>query len=68
MAMAENAEARGEPWLSFFDPPELADILRSKGFTDVEDAGFAALVSRFSSELGKGLQPGTGGHVIRASR
>jgi methyltransferase (TIGR00027 family) len=68
MTMAENAEARGEPWLSFFDPPELADILRSKGFTDVEDAGFAALVSRFSSELGKGLQPGTGGHVIRASR
>ena len=31
-AMAESAAARGEPWLSFFDPPELAAILRDKGF------------------------------------
>ena len=32
MAVAEHAAARGEPWLSFFDPPELAAILRDKGF------------------------------------
>jgi methyltransferase (TIGR00027 family) len=67
-AMAESAAARGEPWLSFFDPPEIVVILRSKGFTDIEDVGFAELVNRYSPDLGKGLQPGRGGHVTRASR
>ena len=64
-AMAESAAARGEPWLSFFDPPELAAILRGKGFADIEDVGFADVINRYSPELGKGLQSG-GGHVIRA--
>jgi methyltransferase (TIGR00027 family) len=66
-AMAESAAVRGEPWLSFFDPPELAGILRGKGFQDIEDLGFADLIKHYSPELGKGLQPG-GGHVIRAAR
>jgi hypothetical protein len=65
--MAESAAVRGEPWLSFFDPPELAGILRGKGFQDIEDLGFADLIKHYSPELGKGLQPG-GGHVIRAAR
>jgi methyltransferase (TIGR00027 family) len=67
MAMAESAAARGESWLSFFDPPEIAAILREKGFGDIEDLGFADLISHYSPELGRGLQPG-GGHVIRAAR
>ena len=66
-AMAENAAARGEPWLSFFDPPEIAAILREKGFGDIEDLGFADVIKHYSPELGSGLQSG-GGHVIRASR
>jgi methyltransferase (TIGR00027 family) len=66
-AMAEGAAARGEPWLSFFDPPEIAAILRRKGFGDIEDLGFADLIKHYSPELGRGLQPG-GGHAIRASR
>jgi methyltransferase (TIGR00027 family) len=66
-AMAENAAARGEPWLSFFDPPEIAAVLRGKGFGDIEDLGFADLIKRYSPELGRGLQSG-GGHVIRAAR
>jgi methyltransferase (TIGR00027 family) len=68
MATAESAAARGEPWLSFFDPPEIAAVLRGKGFADIEDVGFAALLNRYSRELGKGFQPGPGGHVIRAER
>ena len=67
MAMAESAAARGEPWLSFFDPPKLAAILRDKGFGDIEDVAFADIIKRYSPELGTGLRPG-GGHVIRASR
>lgn len=67
MAMAESAAARGEPWLSFFDPPEVATILRGKGFQDIEDFGIADLIRHYSPELGRGLQPG-GGHVVRAQR
>jgi methyltransferase (TIGR00027 family) len=67
-AVAESAAARGEPWLSLFNPPELAAILRGKGFADIEDVGFAELVGRYSSQLAEGLQAGPGGHVIRASR
>lgn len=66
-AMAEGAAARGEPWLSFFDPPEMAAILHAKGFGDIEDLAFADVIKRYSSELGRGLQSG-GGHVIRATR
>jgi methyltransferase (TIGR00027 family) len=66
-AMAENAAARGEPWLSFFDPPEIAGILRDKGFRDIEDLGFADVIKHYSPELGRDLQSG-GGHVIRAAR
>lgn len=66
-AMAESAAARGEPWLSFFDPPEIAAVLRGKGFGDIEDLGFADVIKRYSPELGSGLQSG-GGHVIRARR
>jgi methyltransferase (TIGR00027 family) len=68
MATAERAAARGEPWLSFFDPGELSALLRDKGFADIEDLGFAEMVNRFSPELGEGLQSGPGGHVIRAER
>ncbi len=66
-ALAEGAAARGEPWLSFFDPPEIADILRGKGFGEIEDLGFGDVIRHYSAELGQGLQSG-GGHVIRASR
>ena len=67
MATAERAAVRGEPWLSFFNPDELAAILRGKGFSDIEDLGFADLVGRFSPALGEGLRRGPGGHVIRAA-
>jgi methyltransferase (TIGR00027 family) len=67
-AIAERTAARGEPWLSFFDPSELAAVLRDKGFTDIEDLGSAEMVSRFSPALGEGLRRGPGGHVIRAER
>ena len=68
MATAEQAAARGEPWLSFFDPPELSALLRHKGFIDIEDLGFVEMLTRFSPALAKGLEPGPGGHVIRAAR
>lgn len=68
MATAERAAARGEPWLSFFDPADLSALLRDKGFADIEDVGFAELVGRFSPSLAEGFRSGPGGHVIRAER
>jgi methyltransferase (TIGR00027 family) len=68
IAAAERAAARGEPWLSFFDPTELSAILRGKGFTDVEDLRVAEMVKRYPCALGTGLSVSPGGHVVRAER
>ena len=69
VAIAEGAAARGEPWLSFFDPPELAELLRDKGFEIVEDLGIAGELSeRFYGNLKQGIRIGPGGHVVRAQR
>jgi methyltransferase (TIGR00027 family) len=68
MAVAERAAARGEPWLSFFDPPELSKMLRDKGFGVVEDLGLAELSDRYYGALKEGIPIGPGGHVVRAQR
>jgi methyltransferase (TIGR00027 family) len=68
MATAERAAARGEPWLSFFNPGELSALLRRKGFAAIEDVGFAGLVGRFSPASAEGFRPGPGGHVVCARR
>ena len=68
MATAERTAARGEPWLSFFDPGELAVLLRDKGFATIEDVSFPDMVGRFSPALCEGLNGGPGGHVVRAER
>jgi methyltransferase (TIGR00027 family) len=68
MATAARAAARGEPWLSQFDPVELAEMLRAKGFVDVEDLGLAELTDRFYGALRQGIVIGPGAHVVRARR
>ncbi|SRR5579871_1281412 len=66
METAQRAAERGEPWLSFFDPAELTTILRDRGFTDIEDLGFADLLGRFLA--GEPRPSASGGHVVRAER
>jgi methyltransferase (TIGR00027 family) len=66
MAVAENAAARGEPWLSLFDPKELSEMLHRKGFAAVEDLGMAELTNRFYGSLKQGIVIGPGAHVVRA--
>jgi methyltransferase (TIGR00027 family) len=65
-AIAERAAARGEPWLSFFDPVELSGMLHDKGFANLEDLGLAELAGRFYGALKQGIRIGPGGHVVRA--
>lgn len=68
MAVAESAAARGEPWLSQFDPAEISDMLRAAGFGGIEDLGMAALAERFYGPLKKYARTGPGAHVVRARR
>jgi methyltransferase (TIGR00027 family) len=68
MAVAANAASRGEPWLSLFDPAELAAMLRGSGFGIVEDLGLAELTERFYGSLKQDIVIGPGAHVIRAKR
>jgi methyltransferase (TIGR00027 family) len=68
MAVAERAAARGEPWLSLFDPAELVGMLHDKGFGAVEDLGMAEIADRFYGDLKQGIAIGPGPHMVRAKQ
>jgi methyltransferase (TIGR00027 family) len=68
MAVAERAAARGEPWLSLFDPAELATMLQNKGFGAIEDLGMAEIADRFYGDLKQGIAIGPGAHMVRAKQ
>ncbi|GAA0535084.1 class I SAM-dependent methyltransferase [Paractinoplanes ferrugineus] len=66
-ARAERVARIGEPWLTYFEPDEIAAVLTGLGFTSIEDLGPAQLAARFFHR--PGLPPDTpGGHVLRAVR
>jgi methyltransferase (TIGR00027 family) len=68
MATAERAAARGEPWLSLFDPAEMFELLRCKGFQIVEDLGLREIAKRFYGDLRRDIKIGAGPHIVRASQ
>jgi hypothetical protein len=68
MAQAESAAARGEPWLSLFEPAELHELLRCAGFNEIEDLGAFEMAERFYGDLGRGMVLGPGPHIVRAQR
>ncbi len=47
-AMARRVAEAGEPWITHFDPPELARTLRAIGFATVEDLGGDTLHARYA--------------------
>ncbi len=62
----EQLEKIGERWVSRFEPAEMAAILRSHGFCDIEDINFQEIRSRFGHAV-QGLAPGRAGlHVVHA--
>ena len=65
-AIAERAAARGEPWLSLFDPADMAALMRARQFAEFEDVTRAELAKRYYGDLGEGLRSGPGPHVVRA--
>jgi methyltransferase (TIGR00027 family) len=66
MATAERAALRGEPWLSFFDPIELLQLLRGEGFNLIEDLGLPEIAERFYGVLRRDIVLGPGPHIVRA--
>jgi methyltransferase (TIGR00027 family) len=65
IATAERAAARGEPWLSLFDPAELLELLRGEGF-NVEDLGLLEITERLYGDLRRDITIGPGPHIVRA--
>jgi methyltransferase (TIGR00027 family) len=68
LAVAERMAALGEPWLSFFEPRELSEMLRNKGFGIVENLGLAEISDRFFGGLKQGIVIGPGPRIVRARR
>jgi len=66
-AMIARAAAVGEPWLTFFDPPELHAELSSIGFCEVEDLGPTDIAVRYFGRPSP-TPNAPGGHIVRARR
>jgi methyltransferase (TIGR00027 family) len=66
IAVAEKAAARGEPWISHFDPAELFELLRGEVFKIVEDLGLPEIAERFYGDLRREISIGPGPHIVRA--
>jgi hypothetical protein len=65
-AVAERAAALGEPWLSLFNPADMADLLQARQFGGFWDVTRAELAQRYYGELGQGVVAGPGPHLVRA--
>lgn len=65
-ALRQRAAGMGEPWLSYFDPPQMAALLRRHGFDNVEDLGPVEIGMRYLNRPDK--TPRAGAHVVRAWR
>lgn len=67
-ALAALTAEIGEPWLSHFDPDEIARELRGYGFGDLEDLGMSQTAVRYLGTPAGGPNSGAGPHMIRAAR
>lgn len=65
-ALAERVAALGEPFRSYFDPPEMMALLKSKGFGRIEDIGPREIGARFFQRRISASR--AGGHVVWARR
>ncbi len=67
-AFRENAASAGEPWVSFFDPGQMAELLAELGFEDIIDADSDALAARYFGGRSDSLVPRGPMHCAVATR
>jgi len=66
-ARAERVAKLGEPWLTYFEPDEIAAELTGRGFRKITDLGPAGLAAQYFGR--PDVPPETpGGHVLHAVR
>ncbi|WP_316191743.1 MULTISPECIES: SAM-dependent methyltransferase [unclassified Bradyrhizobium] len=67
-ALAARTAAIGEPWLSYFDPSDIANELRTCGFDITEDFSLADITGRFLGAPHGDRAREAGPHVMHARR
>ena len=64
LALVQRVAALGEPFRSHFAPPEMAVLLKSRGFDEIQDLGPREIGARYFDRL---IRPDrAGGHVVQA--
>jgi len=66
--VVRRAAARGEPWLTYFEPSTLAGALRGIGFTAVEDLGPDEIHERYFKGRTDGLRLNGVARLLKAGR
>ena len=66
--MAGLVHAAGEPWLSTFEPGQLASELRAIGFREIEDLDADAINERYFSNRSDGLRVGSLARLVWARK
>jgi methyltransferase (TIGR00027 family) len=64
--LAHKMAVIGEPWQTFFDPPQLAMELKDIGFTQVEDLGPKDINDKFFNDRADKSKVGSFGHLMKA--
>jgi methyltransferase (TIGR00027 family) len=67
-ALAMRVAKAGEPFLSHFNPNDMAAILRGCGFGELEDLGAADVAQRFFGMKADDVKGRAGPHLMRARR
>ena len=61
-----SSASHGEPWLSFFDPAQLAARVKGLGFTKVWDLGPMEANARYFAGRSDGLRVASIRHLMKA--
>jgi methyltransferase (TIGR00027 family) len=67
VTLAERAAEVGEPWVTFFEPPQLEAKLHSLGFSAVEFLTFDDAVARYFQNRADGLLPPRKTSIVSAT-
>lgn len=63
----ERAKAAGTPFISFFRPPEILEMARQAGFSEVRHVSGADIIKKYFSGRADGLAPSTGEEFLIAT-